>query len=802
MFLATALLYPCVLAALCSGTGLLVERAGGGELPLALLIPVGAAGLIAVSQLSTFAYPLAPATPYIVVAVALAGFGLARARTRALADALRERPWPVAFALLAYVLTLAPVLVSARPSFSSYMALADSAVHLAGADFLIRHGQHFVGLDLHNSYGQFINDYYNASYPSGADTLFGASAVLLHLPLIWAFQPFNAFMLASAFGPAWLIAQRFGLTGAWALLAALAAVLPALVYAWELLGSIKEITVLPLILSLGVLAVRHRSWLGPGGARVLPFAILLAGGVSALGIAFGVWALAAVLVPAAVLARGRAVGLGRRTLAAGRISAIGVGVLAVAALPTWSRVGGSVKVAQSIAATSNPGNLHSPLRASQALGIRLGASYKLAPHGLALTLTNVLIVVSLIAGALGIWQLVRTRSFALAGWIALMLIAWGAIAVAAGTWAGAKALMLTSPVVVLLVWGGVAALRSHSQRTLSRGLAAALAAALAGGVLVSDALQYRAGNLAPTARYDELRSLDARFAGEGPTLFTDFDEYSLYELRDLDVGGPDFVYPPPALAALAGGYGEPVRLERARPGALAGYRLIVTRRDPAAGRPPSAYTLVRQGAYYQVWRRRPGAPAALRHLALAGNAASQCGRIRGLAAIASRQPRLGAARLTAAAAVPIVSVSLLRARHPRHWGRERGGLVMSRAGTLSASVRVPFAGRWEVWLRGQLMPTVTLAVDGHRLARIGGELSGNSLVPDAVPPIPVRVGAGAHLLTLTRGEPTLAPGDGGAAVIDQILLAPAGARQTLRSSAIGHWRSLCGHSYAWVELVR
>jgi hypothetical protein len=801
MFLATALLYPCVLAALCCGTGLLVEHAAGGEVPFALLIPVGAGGLIAASQLSTFAYPLAPATPYILVALALTGFGLAHARARALAGALRERPWPVALALLAYALALAPVLVSGRPSFSSYMALADSAVHLAGADFLIRHGQHFAHLDLHNSYGLFINAYYNASYPSGADTLFGASAALLHVPLIWAFQPFNAFMLASAFGPAWLIARRLGLSGAWALVAALAAVLPALVYAYELLGSIKEITVLPLILSLGVLAFGHRSWLNAGGARVLPFAILLAGGVSALGVAFGVWALTAVLVPAAVLARGRGAGAGRRMLAAGRHAAIGVVVLALAALPTWSRFGGSVRVAQSIAVTSNPGNLRSPLRASQALGVRLGGSYKLPPHGLALALTNVLIVVSLLAGALGIWQLVRTRSFALAGWIALMLASWLAIAIAASTWAGAKALMLTSPVVVLLAWGGVAALRSRPQRILSWGLAAALAAALAGGVLGSDALQYRAANLAPTARYDELRSLDARYAGEGPTLFTDFDEYSLYELRDLDVGGPDFVYPPPALAALAGGYGEPVRLERARPAALASYPLIITRRDPAVGRPPGAYALVWQGAYYQLWRRRPGARSALRHLALGGTAASQCARIRRLAGLASHRARLGGARLTAATAPAIVSVRLRRTRHPRRWGHVRGGLVMSRSGTLSASVRVPIAGRWEVWLRGQLMPTVTLAIDGHRLASIGGELSGNSLVPDAVPPIAVRLGAGTHLLTLTRGAPTLAPGDGGAAVIDQILLAPAGARPTLRSSAVGRWRSLCGPTYDWVELL-
>ncbi len=73
---------------------------------------------------------------------------------------------------------LAPVLFAGRPSFSSYMVLTDSALHMLGADFLIHHGQDYAHLDLRNSYGQYINSYYNTSYPSGADTLFGGSALL------------------------------------------------------------------------------------------------------------------------------------------------------------------------------------------------------------------------------------------------------------------------------------------------------------------------------------------------------------------------------------------------------------------------------------------------------------------------------------------------------------------------------------------------------------------------------------------------------------------------------------------------
>jgi hypothetical protein len=146
-------------------------------------------------------------------------------------------------------------------------------------------------------------------------------------------------------------------------------------------------------------------------------------------------------------------------------------------------------------------------------------------------------------------------------------------------------------------------------------------------------------------------------------------------------------------------------------------------------------------------------------------------------------------------------VALAQARHPRDWGHQRGALVMNHPGTLSASVRVPSAGRWLLWLQGQLMPDVRVALDGHPLATIAGQLSGNSLVVNTAPPLAVRLGAGSHRLTLTRGGLTLSPGDGGAAVIEQILLTPAAGPAPLRAVRAADWRALCGHDQSWVELI-
>ncbi|HWX88064.1 MAG TPA: hypothetical protein VNX67_07815, partial [Solirubrobacteraceae bacterium] len=347
---------------------------------------------------------------------------------------------------------------------------------------------------------------------------------------------------------------------------------------------------------------------------------------------------------------------------------------------------------------------------------------------------------------------------------------------------------------------------------------------LLGGVLVSDALQYHASNLAPTARYEELAWIEGRFAGRGPTLFTDFDEYALYELRDMDVGGPGFVYPPPALAGAAGGHGRPVRLERIAPASLAAYPLIVTRRDPTAVRPPAAYRLLWQGVYYQVWGRRPGVRPALARLAVAAQptavlfaAASArpdlapavappgSSRSRCLQAVKRLALRARARRLLAAIAPQLVMVPVPAARLRRlsGWARVREGILMHRPGTLRLSFRVPEGGAWELWLQGDIMRALRVAVDGRALGSPGGQLGGNSLVANTLSPLPVSLSAGAHTLTITRPGAGLAPGDGGAALLEGVYLTPAGpaGKPSLVSAPAGRWRSLCAHELEWVEYL-
>jgi hypothetical protein len=827
MFVLATLLFPCLLALLCLGAGLLVDRLSGGFLPGVLLPAVGAAALIGASQLTTYSVVAARATPYVLALLALAGFALGRARAATLARHWRQGPWQLAVPVLAYVAALAPVLFAGRPSFSSYGVLTDSAFHMLGADFLIRHGQDYAHLDLRNSSGQYINGYYNTSYPSGADTFFGGSAFLLHVPLIWAFQPFNAFMLALASGPAWVLVRKIGLDGPLAALATLTVTLPALVYGYELIASVKEISALPMILTLGALVVLHPRWLRGPPRRGAPFALVVAAGISAIGVAFGAWALTGVLVLGAIAIAD--VAAGRQSLRQPLLLlASGALVALIAALGTWLDLSGSLRVAKNIASTGNPGNLQKPLRSVQALGTWLIDSYKHVPTGTDLTLSHVLAAVALLAAVLGAVYLLYRRAYALAAWIALTIAVWAALTAYGTTWANGKALMLTSPAVVLLAWAGVGALRTGFSRPVSpptsrlmpepalrsvlRPAALLLALALAGGVAASDAMQYHGSNLAPTARYEELSRIDKRFAGRGPALFTDYDEYALYLLRDLDIGGPDFMFPPVGVAQTEG---QAADLNRASPAALRSYPLIVTRRDPTAARPPSAYRLLWQGTYYQVWGRRPGAPAALAHLApptpapaasraLARGRAKvrpiKCSRVAALARLALSHR----ARLVSASPPKIVRIDLASASPPA-WRRTRLGLLMTRAGRLEATFTIPHAGLWDLWLQGEIMPAVDVSVDGRPLASISGQLTGVATDPDTMAPLPIRLTAGSHRLTVARGAGgSLAPGAGGSAILDSIFLTPAGAaaQAKLHVTPTALWRSLCGQPLDWIEVVR
>src|SRR5688500_6941814 len=95
---------PLMLGVLSAGLGLLVDRLAGGWLPLVLVIPVGFAVLVGVTQLTVASDAVAPATVAVAPLVAAFGLWVGRARLRAGLSGLRRSPWSLLDALAVYVI--------------------------------------------------------------------------------------------------------------------------------------------------------------------------------------------------------------------------------------------------------------------------------------------------------------------------------------------------------------------------------------------------------------------------------------------------------------------------------------------------------------------------------------------------------------------------------------------------------------------------------------------------------------------------------------------------------------------------
>ncbi|HEX4562941.1 MAG TPA: hypothetical protein VH115_00695, partial [Solirubrobacteraceae bacterium] len=212
-----------------------------------------------------------------------------------------------------------------------------------------------------------------------------------------------------------------------------------------------------------------------------------------------------------------------------------------------------------------------------------------------------------------------------------------------------------------------------------------------------------------------------------------------------------------------------------------------------------AYNLVWHGDYYEVWARGRRARVALAVAELTGPPAQRCARAAAVARVAVR----ARARLVWTDEPQLVRVSFAGVVLPRGWGHAGQGVSMRGAGRVTLPFTLPSGGRWELWLQGQIMPLVDVAIDGRRLASVAAELGGNSVVPNTLRPLAVTLRAGHHVLAVTRGHFSLAPGNGGFANVYDAFLTPAGAavQTPLESASPDRWRSLCAHAREWAEAV-
>ncbi|MGB2953033.1 MAG: hypothetical protein WBB74_06545 [Gaiellaceae bacterium] len=790
-------LFPLVVVAVSLGQGLLIERIAGIRLPDPLLLPLGLAGIIASSQLTTYWDATARLTTPLVVVLAAAGIVLGLPRLRATSPDL----WGLAAAVGVFSVFAAPVVLSGDATFAGYTVLGDTSIHFIGTDYLLKHGRDFSHL-APSSYEYSLRSYYgSASYPSGGPTAIGALRPLVGQDVAWIFQPFLACFAAT------LALSLYALVGGLVerrpvrALVAFTAAQPALVLAYALQGSIKEVGTawsVPLMAALVPLA---RAAPPASRRHLLPLAVAGAAAIGIVGLAAVIW-----LGPFAVAALLIAVRRPARRYARGWLIAGGSLLVVLALLSYQALLGerGYLTVAQgTVTARNEFGNLLGPLHSAQMFGIWINGDYRLPPTGARHTATYVLIYVAAAAGVVGALWMLRRRAWTPLLFVGVSLLGWAYVTKRGSPWADAKALVIVSPAIMLAAMSGAAALFAYARRLG----AVALAVAITGGVLASNALAYHNVSLAPRQRLGELGRIGQRIAGQGPTLYTEFEEFGKHFLREGDPEGSSEGWQR-RLRPLRNGQfpqmGFSYDLDQFTLDYVRYYRTIVLRRSPSLSRPPATYRRTFVGRFYEVWQR-PARPrqTILDHLPLglgldpAGRA--PCTAVRELAALARR----GHAQLAYIRRVPILAFVPSHTAYPPRWAVDPvdgSSLYTVSPGRVQSSVVARRPGEYEVWVQGSFSRGETVFVDGHRLGTTAGQLNGRGQYAHIGI---VGLARGRHVITLIRAGGDLTPGNGALERLGPVIVEPRWVDfDRVHFLDPSRYRRLCGKWLDWVEAVR
>ncbi len=174
------------------------------------------------------------------------------------------------------------------------------------------------------------------------------------------------------------------------------------------------------------------------------------------------------------------------------------------------------------------------------------------------------------------------------------------------------------------------------------------------------------------------------------------------------------------------------------------------------------YRLIWRGRFYEVWQRPEalGTPI-LEHLPLgAGDQAAAVPSCKDVLRLGDEANRAGGV-LATVRRPPATVFPLSQASHPVSWATYSGSpdvIYPSRSGTLEATVGVPVAGRYGVWLGGSFRRRLAVSVDGRRVGAARHQLNYPGLY---MPFGDVDLTAGSHDVVLRYSPANLSPGSGG-----------------------------------------
>lgn len=786
-------LFPLVLALVALGCGLLLQAASGIRLPGGLTMPLGLALMIVVGEVLTKSSTLAPASTWVVLALALIGFAVSRPW------AVRPRvSWPALTAALAvYLVYLAPVLFSGEPTFTGFVKLDDTATWMGMTDQVLKTGHSISSLPI-STYEAMLSAYLRGGEPVGSMLPWGMAHQIVGQDLAWEFQPYLAFLGAMITLTAGTIARPFVSSAVLRAAVAFIAAQAALIYGYSLWGGIKEVAAAVLV----IVSVACLIPVIESGARIRSFLPLAAAVFAMLGInGYG----GAIWLPVTLLAAGviaLRIWSGERAWA----QLAGLGVAAVAVLVLLGIRGGSLATQNSALTSSTElGNLAHRVRPLQLLGVWPAADFRIDPPN-APVLTYLLIALVFAGICFSLMIAWRERVSVLPVLIATAGVGAILATVGGSPWIQGKSFATASPALLLAGLIGAAALFEDPARLwapadrprgegvrVARGVSLTACLAVAAGVICGNALAYGHVTLAPYGQMAELSYIGQHFADAGPTMINENEPYAgRHFLRLMAAESPSDIRRRLMLLrngseVSKGGYAD---LDQFQLSGLLTYRTIVIRTSPVASRPPAPYRLVYTGTWYQVWQRPPGAlrRPVIDSLPLGNQyqpaGIPPCGEVFRLAREAGPRGMLAATAraLPTALAVP----SPLP------------------AGTTIHRFQISAPGEYVIWLGGTVVGHLVTAVDGKQIG------STHEVISEPGGYIPLgrlRLSRGAHTLVLSYSGASLAPASAGPSAADPPFLdgpleiSPPAGKLPVTYVAPGDYRRLCGRPWDWVEAL-
>ncbi|MEA2201813.1 MAG: hypothetical protein QOI89_2409 [Solirubrobacteraceae bacterium] len=381
--------------------------------------------------------------------------------------------------------------------------------------------------------------------------------------------------------------------------------LPFLVAAYYGQGSFKELLEALFVVASALILAGYQQQLQ--WRRWIPFALVVAGAVSVYslqgvawpGVLLGTWVLGRAAIRTWIGGLRQAWAELRAELVPG---AIGVAVLVVVLIPQVPRIEKFVsRGASNNISKTNLGNLVGPLPGWEAFGVWNNPDYQLPPlsafsGGMWTAFVLALVIV-------GCAVLLRSRRWMLPLAAAASVVVWAYAAHSQSPYVAAKALVIASPLLLLVAALGLVGPRAIRPARWSL-LPPLLAVALFVRVADSSWEAMRFSKVGPTNHLVELRTLRP-LLGSKRTLYLGDDDFIQWELAGARVTPAYFAGT--AEVALrpekAFTYGEPLDFDTVAPAVLNEFDWVITTRDAAGSEPPPAMRLVRMTRSYALWRR-------------------------------------------------------------------------------------------------------------------------------------------------------------------------------------------------------